>query len=582
MQPSSFALAEGLDRYLGDPLDASSVFSFAHSLALDDHETFPDAACRALEDWGIQDYYVPTAHGGSLAHYEDVLQLMRMVARRDLTVAIGHGKTYLGAVCAWVGAEPDQANALGARVRNRAVVSLGLTERAHGSDLLASDFAALADPAGGFRLSGEKWLINNATRGELLCLLAVTGAERGPRSASLFLVDKHAVPRDTFRCLPKVRTHGIRGADISGVALRDTPVPATALIGEQGAGLDILLKSLQITRTMCASLSLGAGDTALRLVTNFVLERKLYGRVLIDLPQARRTLADALADLLIAEVVALSAARGIDTLPAEASVSSAVAKYLVPSSMDAAIAELGSLLGARGYLKDVYLGGLFQKVERDHRIVGLFDGNTLVNLQALIMQGRTLARGYAGTRVTAGDLEKTFALDRDPGTLDPRELRLATARGSSVLNAFADAADQLAALAHDNHHLRNAVRLTRRLLDISQQVHTSLAVRPARVDRIEPETFQAAKQYALCFAAASAVLTYLHNHDRAVSGPTAPLWADAAWLRATLGRLLCRLQGHDEADAAEVDLLVEPLIAQTRARSLYSLCHLPLMDGAPC
>lgn len=580
MQPSSFALAESLDRHLGDPHDASGVFSFEQCLALDDRETFPDAPCRALEDWGIQDYYVPSAHGGALAHYEDVLQLMRIVARRDLTVAIGHGKTYLGAVCAWVGAQPDQAGQLGARVRNRAVVSLGLTERPHGSDLLATDLAARPS-AGGYRLNGEKWLINNATRGELLCLLAVTG-ERGPRSCSLFLVDKRAVPRDTIRCLPKVRTHGIRGADISGVALEEAPVPATALIGEQGAGLHILLKALQITRTMCASLSLGAGDTALRLVTNFVLERELYGRVLIDMPLARRILADALADLLIAEVVAVSAARGIDSAPAEASVSGAVAKYLVPASMDATIARLGGLLGARAYLKDVYLGGLFQKVERDHRIVGLFDGNTLVNLQTLITQGRTLARGYNGTRVRAADLQKTFALDSDPGTLDPGALRLATARGSSVLNAFADAADQLAALALGNRGLRNAVRLTRRLLDITGQVHARLAAPPARVDRIEPETFQAAKQYTLCFAAASAVLTYLHNHDRAVSGPTAPLWADAAWLRATLGRLACRLQGHDEADAAEVDLLVEPLVAQTRARSLYSLCHLPLMDGAPC
>lgn len=581
MQPCSFALAEGLDRHLGDPHDASSAFSFTHSLALDDREMFPAAACRALEDWGIQDYYVPGAHGGALAHYEDVLQLMRMVARRDLTVAIGHGKTYLGAVCAWVGATPDQASALGARVRNRAVVSLGLTERAHGSDLLASDFVARRT-ADGFRLSGEKWLINNATRGELLCLLAATGVERGPRSSSLFLVDKHAVSSDTIRCLPKVRTHGIRGADISGVALRDTPVPATALVGEQGAGLQILLKALQITRTMCASLSLGAGDTALRLVSNFALERELYGRVLIDMPQARRILADALADLLIAEVVALSAARGIDTLPAEASVSGAVAKYLVPSSMDAAIARLGSLLGGRAYLKDVYLGGLFQKVERDHRIVGLFDGNTLVNLQTLITQGRTLARGYIGKRVTAASLEQMFALDRDPGTLDPRQLRLAAAGGSSVLNAFADAAGQLAALANGNHGLLTAVRLTRRLLDITGRVHARLAVQPARVDRIEPETFQAAKQYALCFAAASAVLTYLHNYDRAVSGPTAPLWADAVWLRAALARLLGRLQGHDEADAAEIDLLVEPLVAQTRARSLYSLFHLPLKDGATC
>lgn len=115
---------------------------------------------------------------------------------------------------------------------------------------------------------------------------------------------------------------------------------------------------------------------------------------LIDLPKARRTLADAAADVLVGEALALVASRSVHTLTGELSITAAVTKYLVPTGTEGVIAELTRLLGARAFLKDVYAGGMFQKIDRDHRIVGLFDGNTLVNLNSLISQFRSLVRAY--------------------------------------------------------------------------------------------------------------------------------------------------------------------------------------------
>jgi alkylation response protein AidB-like acyl-CoA dehydrogenase len=581
VQPSSFALAERLDHDLGDPDDPHTPFGFAESLALDDGEVFPARACRALTDWGIQDYYVPAAHGGRLENYADALALMRMIARRDLTVAVGHGKTYLGAVCVWVGSDTAQAAALGARIKDGAIVSLALTERTHGSDLLASDL--IAEPDGeNFQLSGEKWLINNATRGELLCVLAATDPAQGPRSLTMFLVDKHQLPTESVRCLPKVRTHGIRGADISGITLTKAPVAAGDMLGGIGTGLEILLKALQLTRTMCSALSLGAGDTALRVATGFALERQLYGKALTELPQIRRTLTECFADLLTAEVVALGAARAIDELPGEASIGGAVAKYLVPSTMDTTIDRLRDLLGARAFLKDLYRGGLFQKIQRDHRIVGLFDGNTLVNLQTLITQGRTLARGYARKESLASDLRRTFALDQPVGPLDPRRLRLAASRGSTVVNALPDAVAQLCVLGQTNPGILRAVALAERILETTGQVHTDLAGTPGRVDAIEPEAFEAAERYALCFAGATAIQLFLHNHHHLRAGTNALLWTDARWLSAVLARLLGRLHGQHEELSADIDPIIEPLLAQTRDVALYSLFPVQLARGPQC
>ena len=218
--------AQALQRAMGDPADDDEVLSYARSAELDASEVFPTAACARLDALGLPRHYVPARHGGALTSYEEVLHLMRVLARRDLTLAIAHGKTFLGAVGVWVAGRPDQQADLAADILAGARVCWGLTERAHGSDLLAGEVSAQRTPTG-YRVDGEKWLINNATRGDLVCLLARTEPTGGPRGFSLLLVDKRQLAPDRYRCLPKVRTHGIRAADISGISFHDAEVPAT-------------------------------------------------------------------------------------------------------------------------------------------------------------------------------------------------------------------------------------------------------------------------------------------------------------------------------------------------------------------
>ena len=129
--------AAELDRALGDPDDPGRLFSHQRIAALDEREEFPREICRELDVLGLPAHYVPAEHGGALHAYPDSLALMRVVARRDLTTAIAHGKTFLGAVSVWVAGSPAQVQALAARILDGGVVSWGLTERDHGSDLLA-------------------------------------------------------------------------------------------------------------------------------------------------------------------------------------------------------------------------------------------------------------------------------------------------------------------------------------------------------------------------------------------------------------------------------------------------------------
>ncbi|MFF4249652.1 acyl-CoA dehydrogenase family protein [Streptomyces sp. NPDC001663] len=512
----------GFDRALGDPADPSAPLSYARSAELDRAEQFPADICRELDRMGLPRLYVPAEFGGALTRYDELVAALRAVARRDLTVAIGHGKTFLGGGCMWLAGRPEQARELGADIIAGAPVSWGLTERGHGSDLLAGETTATPEP-GGFRVHGEKWLINNATRGTLLCLLVRTRPEGGPRGFSLLLADKRRLPADRWRPLPKVPTHGIRGADISGIALDDCPFPADALIGEEGAGLEIVLKALQLTRTACTALSLGAADQAVRLAEEFAAQRELYGRRLIELPHVRRVLGEAYAALHAAEIVSVLAARSVHTLPEEMAVISAVAKSYVPTRVDELVAACGELLGARAFLTEVHEHGAFQKLERDHRVVGIFDGSTFVNQHVLINHFPVLARGHQQGIADEEAVARAADLSAPPPPARLDRLTLLARGGCSLTQSLHTASGQLRALASAGEAPAHVAELAEELTDSCDRLHRELELSPPASQDVPPEAFALARRYEQCFAGAAALRVWLHNRTPGED----PLWLEA-------------------------------------------------------
>lgn len=502
-------MAETLAARLAAETGPGRAFDPALLVELDAREEFPAAACRRLDELGLPRHYVPHRYGGALREFPALLGRVAAVAEQDLTVAVAHAKTFLGAVSVWTAGDPTQARRLAGRVLGGAPVCWALTEQEHGADLLAGEVTAVPY-AGGWVLDGTKWTINNATRAELACVLARTDPAGGPRGFSLFLVDKRAA--GGISCLPKLRTHGIRGADISGISFRATRVPADALVGPVGSGVETVTKALQLTRILCTGLSIGAGARAVRLATAVTADQHRYGRRLIDLPRARRTLGEAVATLWLCEAVSVVAARSAHTRPGELSVIAPVVKALVPTLVDDLVAGLGELLGVRGYLT-----GGFEKLDRDHRIVAIFDGSTAVNRAALVRQFPLLARGRGG------DLGDTARLGAPLGELDPAALRLVAHRGCSLAASVPDAVDGLDGAAGEL-----AARFAAAVADVGAGL---AAYRPV-VDT-PAEAYELAARYELCVAGAVCLQLWRHNRP--------PL--DDRWLTACLSRIL-DLLGH--------------------------------------
>ncbi|UNS95070.1 acyl-CoA dehydrogenase [Streptomyces tubbatahanensis] len=531
---------------------------------LDKAEAFPEAAHRMLGEAGVPAHYIPRGHGGLLHGLDGLWSMLRVIAGHDLTLAVAHGKTFLGAVPTWVAGDAGQATALADAVMSGAEVCWGLTERGHGSDLLAGRLAARAH-GDAWRLDGEKWPINNGTRARFACVLARTREAGGPRGFSFFLVDRETLPAGTCRTLPKELTHGVRGADISGFALRDAPVADDCRIGPEGSGLETALKSLQLTRIFATALSLGAADHALPLAVRFAAGRGLYGHRLADLPRIRRTLGEAAASILLAEAVAVFAGRAAQTLPRELGVLSAVTKAFVPTTVQRALDLLGDLLGVRGFVTTVFAHGAFAKLDRDHRIVSIFDGSTAVNRHALAHSFPLLTRAHrAGSHDTAGVAAAArHGVDRP--ALDPARLTLA-GEGCGVVRAVPAMAD----LA-DGRGEAELARSARALAAESDRLHEEMESCRPTAGTIPAAAFDLAQRYELCVAGAVCLALWQHNTPPRGSGP----WQGTLGARACLTTVLTRLGLRPPAGPDARDELATALLDTDPEAGRFSLLPVP-------
>ena len=508
-----------LDAALGDRAQATAAgatTTWRWSADGDRAEAYPSEYSARLDAFGLHRYYAPPEWGGASDDHEVMLRLWRTVARRDLAATVAHGKTYLGTAPVWIAAQPEQAATVAAAVLSGAPVGCALSEPEHGADLVNGSVTATAHD-GGFRLDGVKWPINNGTRSTHLTVLARTADASTARSHSMFLIERAALPPGSWRQLPKVHTHGLRTLDLSGIEFSGARIPASALLGAEGTGIEIALKSLQLTRTMCAAMSLGAAEHALRLVAE--------PGPRLDEPGAGHVVARCAALLAAAEAATLVGARSVHGLTGELSVTSAVVKSVAPALADRVIRELAELLGPQAWSMDGPGLGAFQKLARDHDVVSVFDGSTPVNRASLIGQFPRLARRLASGEHDDDGLAEAAAIGAPPRRLDRALLSLASRTGCSVLQGLADVAASDPVRA-DPGLARQAAGLHAAALQLSALMSQ---VRPA--PRPPMAAYELAAAYELCFAGAACLHLW---SARGSSRVGEPLWQDGLWVRAAL------------------------------------------------
>ena len=316
-------------------------------------------------------------------------------------------------------------------------------------------------------------------------------------------------------------------------------MPASSLIGETSGGIETILKALQVTRTLCAGFSLGAYDTALRATLDFALARRLYRGTVLDIPYPREILLECFLDLLACDCVATAGARALQTAPARMSAWSSVVKVFVPTTTEASVQRLSTVLGARFYMREGHWGGLFQKLLRDNAVVSLFDGSTAVNLEVIALQLPRLLREGVNRESVEGDyIAKTFDLTEAMPPIRFEALELMGRASCAVLGTFDRAAGHLAESMPELSEEIGATlarlldSLRERVVNLREEVRSESGIERAS-GRPSAKRFRQAQAYCTLHAAAVCLNIWLHSR-RHLEG----FFRDGAWLVLCMRRLL--------------------------------------------
>lgn len=608
-------LAAELEEFLGDPFDtaAAGPFSYQAIVAAEERDELPAGSADALRTWGFSAYMVPRSFGGRLADLEELFALTRVVARRNLASALMFGSTLLAANPVWLWGDARQRRLVAEGLLSGDLACFGISEAESGSDLSACRTEASPD-GDGFVLSGTKWPVGNANRGRFV----VTFAKTGPRAFSLLLVDKSELDSAEWSALPFVQAVGMRGHDLSGISFTRARVPADDVIGRHGSGFVQVLKTLQLTRVAIAALSLGTMDAVIRIGLDYAFERSLYGAEIYQIPIIRDHLVKAHLDLIIAECASIPVARALTVAPGRLSLWSSVVKYLVPVLGDEVVASMGTVLGARSYLREqpAPAYGAFQKLQRDHAVASIFEGTTHVNLANVADQLPYIvpdttpggALDAADDSVPADDAEgaggdvltRLFSWTQPVPAWEPDGKRLAlTNEGhDTITQSYGATVHQLRTLASkhttakvaaDLEHL--VARISRFRDDLHTQVKTAAGSKSSDDSDSDSDSdagtgagqvaaFRRARQHCELHTMVSCMLAWIHN--RTAFGPA---FAGGEWLVACLQRLLQR--SHPDVELTEDYLRVveEAMLGARSGREWFSLtaafAECPADSGIP-
>lgn len=344
----------------------------------DENSLFPREARAFISEGGLS-HLVPKSLGGKFENIYQIFTLGRILSKHNVTSAIAVGQSFLGSIPVWLVGSSEAKLALSHNLLSGKANCLALTEKDHGSDLGASE-VYLQDE----KLYGEKWCINNATIGQSMTVIyrdKSHGQEEGEGPLNLVFFNKNSNDH-TFSNLEKIKTHGIRGADISGIQFNGTKIEPKYILGRENKALEIISKTMQLSRTLCASFSLGAGERVFNDTVDFCQNRILYGKNIMELKSVDALLSKSLSYLYVSEAISLVAVRMTCLFPELMSLYASVVKVIVPHYITKQMALCNEVMGARYYLREDQFP-LVQKFKRDHEVVSLFDGSQGVNLSLL-------------------------------------------------------------------------------------------------------------------------------------------------------------------------------------------------------
>jgi isovaleryl-CoA dehydrogenase len=170
-----------------------------------------------------------------------------------------------------------------------AIGALGLTEPGAGSDALGSMATTARRDGDHYVLNGRKLYITNGPVADILLVYAKTDKAQGAKGISAFVIERGT---PGFGVAQKLDKMGFRGSTTAELVFDDCRVPAANLVGEENAGVAVVMSGLDLERAIVAMINLGMAERAFALALDYAKTRKQFNRPIGEFQLVQGKLAD--------------------------------------------------------------------------------------------------------------------------------------------------------------------------------------------------------------------------------------------------------------------------------------------------
>jgi alkylation response protein AidB-like acyl-CoA dehydrogenase len=259
------------------------------------------------------------------------------------------------------------------------MAAFGLSEPDAGSDPGAMRTTAERD-GDVWKLNGVKNWITNAGVADVYTVFAVTDSGAGTHGISCFVVEKDAPGFQVGRLEHKM---GMRGSPTGQLLFEDAVVPAENLVGAEGDGFKIAMRTLDHSRLGIAAQALGIAQGATDVAVEYARERQAFGKPINQLQAIQFKLADMETRAAAGRELLYRAASKADAHEPDLGKYSAMAKlFCSDAAMDVTV-EAVQVLGGNGYVNDYPV----ERMMRDAKLTQIYEGTN--EIQRLVI-ARTL------------------------------------------------------------------------------------------------------------------------------------------------------------------------------------------------
>lgn len=240
-----------------------------------------------------------------------------------------------------------------------------------GSDPRMLTATAKRLPEGGWEINAHKWFITGAVRADVAIVVARTEA-----GVSWFLVDTDTPGYRLVRDVPTMEPFDAGGH--GEITLTNCRVPASALIGEEGRGLEYAQLRLEGARLFHCMRFIGMASRAMDIAQEYASRRESYGAKLGEHQMVQSMIADAHIELYAARLMTRDVARMLDageSIRHHSSMAKVFVSEVVCKVADSAV----QICGALGISEDTPVSMIYRQM-RPFRI---YDGASEVHRSAI-------------------------------------------------------------------------------------------------------------------------------------------------------------------------------------------------------